>query len=78
MEYIKFKSGDFDTYPAHSGNWDDSSLEVIVHYKKSAFEYDSYGIGYTDWDGDNHYWNIKGEKGPFKIISWAYFEREKK
>lgn len=76
VEYIKFVEEDRDTYPDHSGNYDDTSKEVIVRYRKQYSSYDSYGIGYTDWDGDNHYWNVKGVNSGFNVISWAYFNKE--
>jgi len=76
VEYIKFVEEDHDTYPDWSGNYDTTSKEVIVCYKKQYSNYFSYSIGWTDWDGDSHYWNIKGEKNPFEVISWAYFNKE--
>ena len=76
MEWIKFIEEDYSTWPEHSGNWDDTSKEVIVHYTVGPFNIHTYSLGYTDWDGDNHYWNIKGVKYPYKIISYAYFDKE--
>lgn len=77
VEWIKFVEGDYDTYPRHSKNWDDTSEIVLVHYKSGVFKYDYYCTGYTDWDGDNHYWNLDRRLiGDYEVVSWAYFNRE--
>ena len=62
-----------DEEPPHSGNYDDSSIEVTVRYIKD--ETMQYGWGYTDWDGDNTYWAIfdlfgKAVKAPYKFMGY--------
>lgn len=78
MNYIKFVEGDYDTYPKWAGNWDDTSEVVLVHYKTTGYpSYNYYTTGYTDWDGDNHYWNLDKVWGSkYEVISWSYFDKE--
>jgi len=73
MEWIKTNNNPKDDEcPKHSGNYDYSSVRVLVAYIDEC-GYKQYGIGYTDWDGSNFYWNVDKWLRPYKqIIAYSY------
>lgn len=78
LEWVKFVEEDRDTYPEWGGNWDDCSKDVIVCYSRQDKPGQIfYSEGYTDWDGDSHYWNIKPitDRIIFEVIAWTYFNK---
>ena len=79
VEWIKFVEEDISTLPEWSGNWDACSKEVLVEYTVRNHSQKQYGVGYADWDGDNHYWNIIPITGNIQlkeVLRWAYFNKE--
>lgn len=79
VEWIKFVEEDRNTYPEWGGNWDDSSKEVLIEYTVRNHSQKQFGVGYTDWDGDNHYWNVIPITGNIQlkeVLRWAYFNKE--
>lgn len=68
MEWINTSNNPKEeSMPPHAGRYDDCSKEVLVYYVDKN-NYTRYGIGYTDWDGDNFFWIVNRHKDDYKNI----------